>query len=86
MGAVGAYGGEIIVDGDARPQNTEEGSENSSEVKNACVGNDGQNNSSLANKLTIVSAIDRLNLFRRSFLDDNLKNRLFVVDRTSVRW
>lgn len=89
MDAVGTCGGEVFFDGDARSQDGEERSENGSEIKNGYVSNDGQNNSSLMNKLTIISATSLLNLFVCGFgkyLEDLLRNVLFIVDRAFVRW
>lgn len=65
MDAVGACGGEVFFDGDTRSEYSEEGSENGSERKDGYVNDDDQNNSSLTNKLIIVSATSRLNLFLR---------------------
>jgi hypothetical protein len=64
--AVGTCGCEVFLDGNARSQDGEEGSENGSEIKDGQVSNDSQNDSSLTIKLTILSAASLQNFFWKS--------------------
>jgi len=86
MDAVRARSSEVFFDRDARAQNSEKRSEDGSEIKDGCISNDDQNDSSLTNKLTIISATSLLNLFGFRPAKQFLENAPFFVDTAAVRW